>query len=447
MMFSFLNHLRTQTTPLALHRKKPLAWDDEELHHSTFDRDPEGYALAALAQGVTGWQQARILMEILRRSWVGIPDDSQKTLAQVAALLTALLEPEQTLTVFLALRRLRANHKHTSRAIVRWVVNHPGLEDLAVCRRPAVADCLEHALGKATIRAIARQANHEGTEWASRAINPLLFNPDRVKAILPFLFHLSSAQPTAQTLYPVAHTLIQRIWRPTESLPGVVTPTNRGNIAATLVHLYRGGTTPELVQAIETYVIQAAAGLPVFSGRLTVVLDASASSRGYGDREFCCISQSVAFQRVLATIGSQTRTITVGGQGEPPIPNGPTDLATAVLDAVADHPDLVVVLSDGYENTCQGDLAAVVAALPAAGCDTPVVFCHSKFSHSDDLQLRRPANNLTALEFWHEREFPSLVERLWCLARGNQGWETLKDHWRTELFRWHKELMVWTRLD
>lgn len=119
--FLFLHHLRTQTTPLVLPRKKPLVWDDEDLHHSMFDRDPEGYALAALAQGVTGWQQARILLEILRRSWVGIPDDSRKTLEQVAALLTALLEPEQTLTVFLALRQLRANHKHTSRAIASLV--------------------------------------------------------------------------------------------------------------------------------------------------------------------------------------------------------------------------------------------------------------------------------------------------------------------------------------
>jgi hypothetical protein len=192
----------------------------------------------------------------------------------------------------------------------------------------------------------------------------------------------------------------------------VVTATNRGDIAATLVHLFRGGESPELRDAADRMVAAAAASLPAFPGALALVLDQSASMRGYGEREWAVLSQAVALRRVLERRCARLDVVTVGG---PDAPSGPTDLATGVLDALATRPDLVAVVSDGYENTNPGDLARVVATLPRIGVETPVVFCHSTYSHSDDLTLRRPVRAIPQRTFWHQEDFGPLL--LWLLVQ------------------------------
>jgi hypothetical protein len=98
-----------------------------------------------------------------------------------------------------------------------------------------------------------------------------------------------------------------------------------------------------------------------------------------------------------------------------PVADPATDLATGVLDALATGPDIVAVVSDGYENVYPGDLATVCATLPRVGVPTPVVFWHSTFSGSDDLTLRRPAPALPQRAFWHEGDFAGLV--LWLLTQ------------------------------
>ena len=138
---------------------------------------------------------------------------------------------------------------------------------------------------------------------------------------------------------------------------------------------------------------------------MALVLDASASTRGYGEREFCCISQSQALRLVLEQLLRQSAGLPGRRQRHPPRPEGDSDLAAALLDALEGNPDVVAIVSDGYENVLSGDLARVVASLPAAGVRTPVVFCHSKFTDKDDLTLRRPAPQLPELEFWHQERF------------------------------------------
>jgi hypothetical protein len=200
--------------------------------------------------------------------------------------------------------------------------------------------------------------------------------------------------------------------------PGTVTATNRGDIAATLVHIYRGGVSPELTAALGRYAETAATRMPRHPGTLALVLDCSASMRGYGDREWAVLSQAVALRMVLERACARLVTVPVGGDGAGDgieTAAGATDLATGVLDALAHGPDLVAVVTDGYENVYPGDLARVTASLPLAGVGTPVVVCTAAFGHSDDLTHRRPAAKLPRRAFWHEEDFAPLM--LWLLAQ------------------------------
>ncbi|GAA3451860.1 hypothetical protein [Dactylosporangium matsuzakiense] len=55
--------------------------------------------------------------------------------------------------------------------------------------------------------------------------------------------------------------------------PDTVTATNRGEPAAALVHLYRGGAAPALSTAVDGYVRQLTDGLPQYRGRIALVVD------------------------------------------------------------------------------------------------------------------------------------------------------------------------------
>jgi hypothetical protein len=179
---------------------------------------------------------------------------------------------------------------------------------------------------------------------------------------------------------------------------------------------------------------------------MALVQDVSASTRSYGDREFCTLSQSVALQMVLQKCCNNLQVHAVGGDSDDdlPMPCGHTDLATGVLDALEDRPDLVAIVSDGYENLYPSDLDRVVAALPDAGIDTPVVFCHSKFTPADDLSLRNPAPNLPQLEFWHQEDFENLLVSLCLMVDSQASKAGLQEFLLQKLDRYQQELVPWT---
>lgn len=203
-------------------------------------------------------------------------------------------------------------------------------------------------------------------------------------------------------------------------VPKTVTATNRGDIAATLVHMYRGGANATLERGLARYVDRVASKLPPFDGSIALILDASASTRGYGEREFCLISQSVALTLVLQRTCAKLRVFVVNagsmGEGAIPSPAGATDLALALLDAAEAEADVIAIVTDGYENQDGGDLGDVLRALRRIGVRTPVVMCQSKFTSKDDLTLRRPVVQrdlgFDEIDFWHEDDFAEVLLRL-----------------------------------
>jgi hypothetical protein len=450
ILTNFLQHLRTENKPFILRRDiAPPEWSDEALHRSNYNQNPELYALLGVAKTVQPWQRVRILFQLLERSRASISNEIGCTLERVTDLLLAVLHPNQVLTVFLALRRVRANHKHTTRAILKYILNHPQLEDMALRRRPAVVDAIEHALGKDVARACAKMLCESVADetYLRRHLLRFAKNPQRVREIVRFLYRQEAASASSGDNYTAIHKQYAEKLEQHQERPKTITATNRGDIAATLVHLYRGGASTELQQALEGYVTDAARQLPRFDGKMALVLDASASTRSYGDREYCVLAQSVALQRVLEKCCTRLQVHTVGGSGYPPIPEGNSDLATALLDALEGEPDLVAIVSDGYENIYPGDLERVVEALPRAGVQTPVVFCHSKFTNLDDLTLRRPAPNLPQLEFWHQNDFEELLPSLFLAAKGKGGEECLQEFLLEKLYKVEKEVTSWTSIN
>ena len=385
-----------------------------DTHDTAYALDPEGYALLALLPGATNEQRAGILLRILGASRTGLSPAARRTVERVTRVLVLGLPAHTVGTVLLALRHRRANHKHVTRAALRLLLEHAEAATFVRAHRRMAVSIVEHAIGKATARGVARAlrtGESTGTD-VRRAFLRFASNP---ALAAQRLIEVYAGAPVTETDGAVGVTPLDLDLG--AELPAVVTATNRGDLAATLVHRLRGGDSPELGAAQERYLAAAAAVVPQFPGRLALVVDRSASMRGYGDREWAIRSQVDALELVLGKRCAALATVPTTGDG--------TDLAGGVLAAARERPDLIVVVTDGYENTYPGDLARVAATLPRLGVEAAVVCCPATFSHSDDLALRRPAPALPQRAFWHEADFASLV--LWMLfqtkAAGAAEWQ------------------------
>lgn len=391
-----------------------------DAHDAAYALDAEGYALLALVPGVSAGQRASMLLRLLDASRTGMSAETRRTVERVTRVLVLGLPAHTVGTVLLALRHRRSNHKHVTRAALRLLLEHAEAATFARTHRRMAVSIVEHAIGKATARGVVR---------ALRTGRPT--GADVERSFLRFASDRALAAQRLIELYAGASTEVGDAVRVTPldldvygERPAVVTATNRGDLAATLVHRFRGGDSPELEAAQERYLRAAVAGVPRFPGRLALVVDRSVSMNGYGDREWAVRSQVAALELVLRRRCAALVTV--------PTATSATDLAGGVVAALRERPDLVAVVSDGYENTYPGDLARVVATLPRLGVDTPVVYCAATFGHSDDLSLRRPAPALPQRAFWHEADFASLV--LWMLFQTNAvEWQRAALHERLSI--------------
>jgi hypothetical protein len=399
MTVDFVRHLQMHDSALRVPRAGSVLFDDESVHAAACVEDSARYALTALTPGVLATQRAKMLLQLLLASRAGLGDDDRGVLARVTRVLALGLAPADVLTVLLAVRRRRANHKHVTRTALTVLLEHPRAADIVRARRGGAQDCFEHALGRGTARACL-DALRRGA-----APRHALLRADG--ALVAALYERGTG--TDLVPLPASGTDLDL----NGERPATVTTTNRGDLAATLVHLLRGGPSDELLQGVARYADAVTAGLPRYDGTVALVLDDSASMRGYGDREWAVASQVAALRQVLTRICARLVVVPVGG-GPNGGPGGATDLATGVLDALQSAPDVVAVASDGYENVHPGDLAWVTDALPGAGVRTPVVFCQATFGHADDLTLRRPAPALPRRAFWHTDDLAPLV--LWMLS-------------------------------
>jgi hypothetical protein len=370
-----------------------------DAHDAAYALDAEGYALLALLPGVSAGQRAWMLLRLLDASRTGMDAATRRTVDRVVRVLVLGLPAQTVGTVLLALRHRRANHKHVTRAALRLLLEHAEAGQFVRTHRRMAVSIVEHAIGKATARGVARslRTGEETGVDVRRAFLRFASNPGLAAQRLIEIY-AGATEDAAVGVHRLDLDL-------DGERPAVVTATNRGDLAATLVHRFRGGDSPELAAAQERYLAAASAAVPYFPGRLALVVDRSASMDGYGDREFAVRSQVAALELVLGKRCASLVTVPTPGDG--------TDLAGGVVAALRTRADLVAVVTDGYENTYPGDLARVVATLPRIGVKTPVVCCTATFSHSDDLSLRRPAPALPQRAFWHEADFASLV--LWML--------------------------------
>ena len=137
---------------------------------------------------------------------------------------------------------------------------------------------------------------------------------------------------------------------------------------------YERGFDDEVRTALDERTAKEALTIPFRPRHVAVVIDSSQSMFGKGDRKLHPIAVALSVELVMKHVAERCDVFfTTAQNNEFPVPSGDTDLAASVLEAYKTRPDLVMIITDGYENVSAGTLESVTVALNHLGIQAPLM--------------------------------------------------------------------------
>ncbi len=148
----------------------------------------------------------------------------------------------------------------------------------------------------------------------------------------------------------------------------------------------------ELSQALRQSAKTALRRAPLKLGKVTAVLDCSYSSSGSTEKRRRPLGVALAVHYLLQAAADCYQSFWTFPIPDPLLlqPRGQTDLATPLLDALAESPDLVVIISDGWENDPPNGAAEVLRIFRERIDPThkiSILHCNPVFN-ADDFSVR-----------------------------------------------------------
>ncbi|MFC5826916.1 hypothetical protein [Nonomuraea insulae] len=342
------------------------------LHSYIHGNYPDLYA-ATLALDINDHNAALIIANLLKRK--GGSGD-----ARLIARRLGRMSPPRAYRLFQELRRAGVNNRRT-RALVRdWLAARPDLAFDAVKYRSAVKSAVRHA-----------HLRPEGE------LGDFLFAPfSRSRYDTPVLEAWRRAHYDKGALYDLPYTVAEGF----AARHGISRAVFLERIAPRLTRLERlrltksaerdGGRTEadlaamplvrvasyvlslaggerarrrtELVAALRASAARAAGARAGTWGSVAAVLDDSFSSFGSTVKRRRPLAVALACHYLLEALAGTYRGLWVSGGPDPILvrPTGPTPLGRRVIDALEQRPDLLVVVSDGWDNAPPGLAAEVL---------------------------------------------------------------------------------------
>lgn len=322
-----------------------------------------------LAAGINHFNRAQIILKLLATGRNTLPEHRQEEGALITASLNQL-PPQRAWKVLAEIRRRGINNRR-SRAIVRNFIQS---------RRDLSFQAVKY---RSKLRAIAIH-NHLKLETELAAF---LFEPTKIKAYQTEIFeYFRKAKYDREAIYALPLTIaeglaaqhgikreifldrIQEQMTPGEKLR-LQKAANRekqeisldlGQMPLTKLALYvlslsraeRGDRLTLLDTALDTAARKTLQRSPLHLGRVATVLDCSYSASGSSEKRRRPLGIALAAHYLLKAAAQEYRAFWTVPQPEALLvtPRGQTDLATPVLDALEWGADLIVIISDGWEN-------------------------------------------------------------------------------------------------
>lgn len=431
----------------------------DELCHAASE-----FCVKALADTRTHVSQKAQLLAGLVRS----PIERNQIVAQLHTLTDAEL-----LHVLDGLRLRRLNGRRVRELGLASLVGHARFAELAANHRLRLVRIFKHLLGERTwssVRRFLEIASPDGERFLQANVLRFAADADRAREALCFLAGLGIDRPEPARKPWLMVPWLQKAAQPQfsfadESLRQSVTArrdltAGRGMSRETLsgirgtyhrqvsVKVVRelaapaarracvdGPLTAALKEAFTSNEVRSLDALaahatgereqPTVDIQAAVVLDLSGSTVSSGERLYHPAALGLALVGLLKQHVRKLNVVQVGGStilnGRGiPRPQGATDLATAVLEAARSEPEAILVITDGYENFRQGDVAQVVAGMRRLRLATTVQQVTPVVAAAEDLSRRRLSETIPLLPIEHEAGVGELAARLLLVGESDQ---------------------------
>ena len=347
------------------------------LHRYMFVNYRRLYGLC-LAAGINHFNQTAIVHRLLAS---GAPQDPSHRHEEGELIAGALstLPPQRVYRLFANLRRDGVNNRRTRATVRRWLSTRRDLTFDAVKYRGHLRSALRHT--HASLDPALHEFLFEGPDSRRAWEQPLLdaFRraryEDRALYELPFTIAeglaASKGIDRKRFLEKIGPRLTQgeraRLERHATGIKARLDPLELARMPLDRLCIYalaqkvsdRDGS---LDGALSAAARRAWKHAPLSLGRVHAVLDDSYSSRSGLQKRNRALAVALGCGRMLREAAGSYRSFwTSGAEGDLHVrARGQTDLATPLLSALRGQPDLVVIVSDGFENDPPGAAGEVL---------------------------------------------------------------------------------------
>ncbi len=398
----------------------------ELVHRDLFEVDRDVYTAALMLPGVTDYSRQIGVRRLLQTTRVGGILPAEFEVAATTQLVRGL-PTQRMLKLFGMLRRDRVNNARTRRLILGEILGFDGLEFWAVKYREKLRVALTHAWGRRTasiLRSVLAKSPDDRTEKESQIVrqNMARFvcgeSIPRVEECVRFILGDEAGVTLGRlTAYRDAKSDFDRgAVLPPETMEGLRSRFHKDRTSAEVLELTKSqlttgqkiavqrkakqsgvkvafdpanydavrlyvyafemGMTDAIRQALRGKAEAAAARLPVRFERVGVLIDAYQSMLGHDTQARRPIATALALRDLLTATADNADVIASDGRTinsyELVQPSGDTSLAAGLVQLLKSAPDVVFVLSDGYENAPAGRFGETVAAVRRIGIQTPI---------------------------------------------------------------------------
>lgn len=389
----------------------------EAIHDEMFSFDRGVYSLCLILPGLTDYSRQLGMVKLLSS-----PSQDRKSVLndvsefEVVSSIAKSLPPQRMIKAILKLKNERVNNSRTRRIIFRELLLSPKLEFWSVKYRRKLRDVLRHLMGARTAGILKSILSKRRDIWNEKEKSivrrkverfiPLEYAPGPILECVSFILgnenevslKLLRAFVEAKTDLEAGREL------PFEVLDGIRSryhkdrkraealemtrrkmsegqkmalhrsakkegvkinfdPSKQSSLKLYL-YAYEMGMTDEISKALVKKAEEVSRELPLRLGKISVLIDTSASMAGSGSQKLRPIASSLAVRDVLAEVGEEVKMLTSTGKptlaGELLKPGGETYLASSLVGLLKEKPEVVFVITDGYENAPAGRTAEVV---------------------------------------------------------------------------------------
>lgn len=330
-----------------------------------------------LALGINDLNRSLVIRNLLV---AGAPESDEERVAEGQLIRMGMrsLPPQRAWRLLSALRAERVNNRRTRATIRAYLQGRRELPFDAVKYRSHVRNAVRHArtwaaddLGSFLFERGARQfttplfESWRRAHFSQRAVYELPFSVAEGFAAKhgikreTFLAGIEPRMTRGERL-----RVQEQSDRRVEIDLGGVAPTRLASYVLSLSLDERRERREELTEALATAATRVARRTSLRLPRVAAVLDASRSMSGSRQKRRRPLAVTVAVDALLRAASAEYHGIWIpGGEGGVCVsPTGQTNLVDGVLQALEHAPDLLVVVSDGYENDMAGATQAVVDA-------------------------------------------------------------------------------------